>query len=265
MMSPFCVAVNWPLIVKYSLPMASKYNTGSWRIYAITNKLDGMTYVGQTVCKLERRWHEHKKAAFIDDSQCYIHRAMRLHGIDNFEMKLIIDDIKTFEEANVAEKKYVAELKTLLPDGYNMTEGGDGVVGLARTPESRERMRQSALRRHAENPETPEQLEKRSAAMRGIKRGPETLANMRAGFLRGADHPHFGKPAVNKGIPATPEQIEANRAHQRQVQNRPEVKAWNSFAQKAVFARKRIAKGKALEGDSRLVQDFEEKKAARRV
>ena len=52
-------------------------------IYIITNKLDGMRYIGQTIN------YEARKAAHRNNKKdkTRLHRAIRKHGWENFEMK----------------------------------------------------------------------------------------------------------------------------------------------------------------------------------
>lgn len=91
-------------------------------IYKITNLINGKIYVGQSKDPT-RRWKEHKWDAF--NSNCKensaIHKAFLKYGIDNFEFTII----GWFENYNEMERHYIKELKTLYPDGYNLTEGGD--------------------------------------------------------------------------------------------------------------------------------------------
>lgn len=228
----------------------ANYNTGTWRIYCITNTNDGKVYIGQTVKRVERRWHEHVKLAF-QDAQFHLHRAIRSSGVDAFEVKVLIDNIATFEEACQHEVRLIAELEAFGPEGYNMTIGGDGIVGKAVSIETRQKMSKAAKRRA---PPSAENLAKRSASMKGRPKSAETRKKMSAGSMG----KNKGRVPPNKGVPATKEQIEANRNHQRKVQGDPFVKAWNRLAQLAVFARKRIEKGAMFESDAALVAEVAE-------
>lgn len=91
-------------------------------IYKITNKINNKIYIGQTVQKPKKRWQQHVKCSEKNSNQI-IHRALKYHGIENFEFKLIAC-CKTFEDANHLETLFVSELKTLIPNGYNLTLGG---------------------------------------------------------------------------------------------------------------------------------------------
>ena len=95
-------------------------------VYKLTNKVNGMLYIGITTCSLAKRWREHKCAAKSGlDTPLY--RAMRKYGIDAFDMVLIHEG-KTREEIQSMEKHFIAELGTYVRvgKGYNLTLGGEG-------------------------------------------------------------------------------------------------------------------------------------------
>ena len=89
-------------------------------IYKITNKLNGKSYIGQTVRSLSERWAEHRKKT----SDCMaISNAIHKHGASNFEVVQIYK-ANSLEELNLKEQEYIEEFKTMRPNGYNLTTGG---------------------------------------------------------------------------------------------------------------------------------------------
>jgi len=95
-------------------------------VYKITNKINGMLYIGITTLTIRKRWNEHKCAANTGkDTPLY--RAMRKYGIDNFE---IIEVYKgtTRQEIEQVEKNLIKEYGAYVRDGkgYNLTLGGEG-------------------------------------------------------------------------------------------------------------------------------------------
>jgi len=89
-------------------------------IYKIINKIDNKCYIGQTFNSLEERWRHHKG----DSSNCrYLKRAFQKYGIENFEMKLIC--ICFDEDLNKFESQYITYYNTLVPNGYNLRQGGN--------------------------------------------------------------------------------------------------------------------------------------------
>ena len=87
-------------------------------VYKLTNKLNGMPYVGKTTRPLEVRFKEHTKA----DS--YIGNAIRKYGEENFSRE-VIEECETPEQLNEREIFWIAFFNCRKPNGYNQTDGGD--------------------------------------------------------------------------------------------------------------------------------------------
>ena len=89
-------------------------------IYKIENKKDNKIYIGQTTRDIEIRWKEH----FKKGSNCrYLSSAVKKYGIDNFEFKLIC--ISLDENLNDIEIEYIKKYNCLVPNGYNLRNGGN--------------------------------------------------------------------------------------------------------------------------------------------
>ena len=60
-------------------------------IYLITNNINGMKYIGQTIQLLNKRWNNHifSSRHIVDNDNSYLHRSMRKYGVENFSIKLI--------------------------------------------------------------------------------------------------------------------------------------------------------------------------------
>ena len=67
----------------------------SYIIYKHTNKINGKSYIGQTIQKPSRRWRDGKH--YIDQ---IFGVAIKKYGWDNFEHIILTDNIQTIEEAN---------------------------------------------------------------------------------------------------------------------------------------------------------------------
>lgn len=91
-------------------------------IYMIKNKKTGQRYIGQSI-HIYQRWYEHiKKSRF----NTYIDRAIKKHGADNFELKVICELEQDDDLLNEMEKYYVWKYNTYEDDfHYNLTPGGD--------------------------------------------------------------------------------------------------------------------------------------------
>ncbi len=164
-------------------------------VYLLTNKVNGKMYVGQTSRPLEVRWQGHLGNARRKDSDMLVARAIRKHGPEAFERRVLITSNDPVGEK---EKEFIKLLHTHVSEGgYNLTYGGDGgLPGYKFSDESKEKIRLKALgRKH--NPETKakmraaaknrivsfETIEKRAAANTGKKRTEEQKARMKAGQL----------------------------------------------------------------------------------
>lgn len=95
-------------------------------IYKAVNKLNGNTYIGKTILSLHQRKTGHLNYVNNQNSETYFHRALRKHGIDNFEWSIIQTCI-TENHLNLAEQAYIELYKMNGVKLYNMTEGGEGV------------------------------------------------------------------------------------------------------------------------------------------
>lgn len=93
-------------------------------IYLVTNTVNGKQYVGQTTRSLKRRWQFHLRSV-RGGSKYALHCAIRKYGAAAFKVEQI-DSAETLEELNEKEARYVLQLATLAPGGYNLTTGGDG-------------------------------------------------------------------------------------------------------------------------------------------
>ena len=94
-------------------------------IYRILNKLNGKSYIGQTVYDSpKKRWNTHMNNCKNDKHQEHLYRAIRKDGIENFEMSIIYTCNK--EELSELECKFIKEYNTFGNMGYNMTSGGEG-------------------------------------------------------------------------------------------------------------------------------------------
>jgi group I intron endonuclease len=160
-------------------------------IYRIINKIDGKAYVGQ-YCKdnPKQRFTTHKRNARNPHSTEHLYRAIRKHGVENFEFTTIC--VCKNEELNDLEIKYIKEYDTFGENGYNMTSGGQGIRNFKHSPETIERLREAStgkfpddatrkrisegLRGHGCSDETREKLRK---AATGVAKKPETIEKLR--------------------------------------------------------------------------------------
>lgn len=106
-------------------------------IYMFTNKNNGKSYIGQSV-NIERRYKDHKR---IGREDTFFHRVLEEEGFDNFDFYVI--EVCKIDELNDKEIFYIKEFNTLIPNGYNVSEGGNSShpMGLSSVNDVKEIMR----------------------------------------------------------------------------------------------------------------------------
>lgn len=91
-----------------------------WIIYKHTNKINGVSYIGQTKRKTSIRWNNGNGYK----NNPYFYRAINKYGWDNFFHEIIEKNILTQEEANQREIYWIKYYDTYNL-GYNLTKGGN--------------------------------------------------------------------------------------------------------------------------------------------
>lgn len=109
-------------------------------IYCATNKVNGKKYIGYTTKEIEYRRKCHEKKA-LKNTPYIFHRALMKYGFENFEWKVLFDVEN--ERLNTLEIVSIRMYKTKVPNGYNMTDGGDGTIGLKKSKETRKKLSDS--------------------------------------------------------------------------------------------------------------------------
>ena len=140
-------------------------------IYKAINKINSKVYIGQTINSLEKRIVMHlrtKSGAFP--------AALQKYGIQSFEF-LIIDQAASKEILEAKERYWILQYKSKSPNGYNLTDGGDG--GFKICEETCKKLSDAHKGKHP----TEETRKKISASMLG-KKHPDRA---------GKNSPSFGK------------------------------------------------------------------------
>lgn len=94
-------------------------------IYLISHNESGKKYVGLTVQTLKRRWKYHveqAKGGYIQSKES-LHAAILEFGETEFCIS-IIDRGITKTDLEAKERKWIKDLRTLVPIGYNISTGG---------------------------------------------------------------------------------------------------------------------------------------------
>jgi group I intron endonuclease len=93
-------------------------------IYKITNSINDKVYIGQTVESLKKRWNRHTWVCTIKRNAMAITNAIVKYGKENFIIEEI-DKADDIEELNEKEIYYINLYKSISPNGYNLTTGGN--------------------------------------------------------------------------------------------------------------------------------------------
>lgn len=97
----------------------------TFKIYKATNKINGKSYIGQTIDFEHRKHvHIHRRDGYCDPNSIF-HRALDKYGEENFEWE-ILAEIPGKDFANAFEREMIRKYNTYKPNGYNLTKGGDG-------------------------------------------------------------------------------------------------------------------------------------------
>jgi group I intron endonuclease len=222
-----------------------------YKIYLITNLKNNKQYVGITKFSLEERFSQHIKRGFI------LTEAIRKYGKDLFSIELI-EEVETAERAYELEIFYIEKYNTKSPNGYNLTDGGDGIFGWEATEEyrkecservkelhkqkkvgmygkkhteqTREKMKESAKevertwligRKHS--PETIELLRQKNL---GRKHTEETRQKIKENHhdISGENNPMYGRKHSSETIEKMKQKRAQNRVKRIWVNNQVEEK-----------------------------------------
>lgn len=150
-------------------------------LYKITCSANGKIYVGYSSKSAEHRFKQHllnarwkRKTALYDAIRCY--------GDAAFSVELI-STCETHADACAHEIRLIAKLGSLLPLGYNMTKGGDGV------------------------PLTQEQRDAANAKKRGVCSPKQLEANRRRKGQKASEETREKLRALRTGRKQSPETV----------------------------------------------------------
>lgn len=190
-------------------------------IYIITNRLNGKPYVGQTRQRLKRRITEHKRDS--SRGRLGIDFAIAKYGWENFTVEVL--EICPVKLLNEREMYWIRKLNSKSPNGYNLTDGGDGGRGYSPSQETRAKISAKMKGRPAHN--------------KGVSPSAETRAKISAAQKAIGNRPpnHKGKKRGSPS-PKTKAKISASLTGKHPS---AETLAKKSASMKAAWARRKKA------------------------
>jgi len=147
-------------------------------IYLTTNNIKNKVYVGKLV--------NENKLTYLG-SGTYVGRAIKKYGKENFSRITLEDGITDHDYLCEREIYWIEFYDSTNPDvGYNLSEGGkSGFSGLIHTPETREKMSESAKNRSPMTEETCRKISENHADISG--------ENHPMYGKKGKDNPNYGR------------------------------------------------------------------------
>lgn len=126
------------------------------QLYKISFKTTNKCYIGITSRTADIRFKEHKNKF----NKTVIAKAIRKHGVKN-TMLTVLGDFDDWEFLCLAEQEAIEKYNSKAPNGYNITDGGEGVLGHEHTEESKNKMSIKHKERFINNPELREERSNR--------------------------------------------------------------------------------------------------------
>lgn len=116
-------------------------NLNNYKVYYHKNKINNKLYIGITNKEnASNRWGKNgNKYA----RQPKFYRAIKKYGWSNFDHEVIIENLSA-EQAKLIEQFLIKKYNTRI-NGYNATDGGEGLVGFTHSEETKKKMSDSAL------------------------------------------------------------------------------------------------------------------------
>lgn len=173
-------------------------------VYIIKNLINGKYYIGESI-NVRGRVTTH-----LRNSKQIIHKAIKKHGIENFEV--YAEYFPNFSKDDLwdLEEQLIIKFNSIAPNGYNINPRGTGSTGYKPTEE--QRRHQSVIRKGKKKSE--DHKRKISEAHKGKKKSIEHVKKL-AEIQRGKKLPPRSEESKrkisigNKGKKRTKEQNEA--------------------------------------------------------
>jgi len=163
-------------------------------IYKATNKINGKVYVGQTIRGLSDRKYNHLLESKLRRYNSIFHRAIKKYKPINFEWE-VLEYCDSKEELNEMEFHYIKQYNSFVPNGYNLTLGGEGSCGFKVSDKTKKKISNS-LRGNKSywygKKHSKDTIDKIKKARRNYVFTEAHRKNI-SESLSGKNHPNYGK------------------------------------------------------------------------
>jgi group I intron endonuclease len=139
-------------------------------IYKITNQISKKCYIGETMeANPEERWKGHKYAISKGVGCPALRDAVIKYGLENFTFEVLI--ICFDEDRFTHERHYIKKYNSVVPNGYNILEGGagGGFKGKHHTPEIIKKIAEVSRKRFEDPAERKKSSERALLQMKEMK------------------------------------------------------------------------------------------------
>lgn len=149
-------------------------------IYKFTNKLKNKVYIGQGI-NLRVRIKNHIDNYKKDKKNSHFYSSMKKYGIENFDVEILQQGNFSKTELDEMEITYIRLFKSQNPKlGYNMTGGGEGIVGFKHSEETKQKQRYIKLGKIVSQ-ETREKLRSTITGKKHSKQSKEKISKVHKG------------------------------------------------------------------------------------
>jgi group I intron endonuclease len=161
-------------------------------VYLVTNQFDGKCYVGRTINSLKYRKRKHEQPSCNKSENTYhFHNALQKYGKENFLWEILEEvECESKKKLNTILNKYeeyYIEVLDAMKNGYNLTAGGDGTVGMIVSEETRKKMSITRTGKKINHP-------------KGVIKHTEEAKKKISLSRLGEKNPMYGKTPWNKGL-----------------------------------------------------------------
>lgn len=137
-------------------------------IYKITNLINNKSYIGLTLKDVTKRVAEHIYTKYP------LGKSLRKYGLQSFNIS-IIDSAETISDLYEKERYWIKLYDCKNPNGYNLTDGGDGKLGFKASEETRQKMSKDRMGRIPWNKGLTKETDKRIIPRKPTKEHKEKI------------------------------------------------------------------------------------------